>query len=288
MNLKIQQLGVALDLTDHDVILLESLKCIQQLFNINKVHFIHVIPKRKKFHDSLDQSIEKRTIDYLRSQIESRIEESDFQEDFTLSLVEEQRGFARQMHEFVLNEQIDLFIFGLKSFFKGSGYTWRTFNKYMGCHMLLVRKPITSLDKVFVPIDLDPNSHKTIQYILEELDGIILERTTFIHVSNIPKEFHYRLMVNDLKLINDLSKIDQEILRRFLSDLDGRLSDVALVILDNYKYEIAQAIVHYCISKEPDLLILGNSDSSELEMKYRGSVTDRILTYGENNILIIK
>jgi len=284
----IKQALVAVDLSKMDNQLLSYSDQFSSLLNLDKIHFVHVIPNflgRPEISFAEDNSVATAIDDRVKTLIQKKIKQQFSNDEKNPDLVVD--VLEGSPYDKILNytndKEVDLLITGHKKKSEASGLTARRIAQQAGCHVLFVTEKAKAVpDKILVPIDFSKNSANALQAALN-FKKIIpeIEITAVKVIQMLPVDYHLDFNTNPVYKEAFLVKTQKEYIS-FIKKYEIAEEALDIVFLENMNFNAARQIHNYAIDKNFDLVIMGAKGHSTFENFLYGSVTELLVDLCED------
>lgn len=276
---------VALDNSPMDQFLVRHAWKVADLFKVEKVHFMHIIPEmglpknaqiefQKRFASG--PPVEEQVREVLENVIEENWGTGSLV-DRDLGIIEG-RPYSQLMHWLEV-KNIDLLVVGQKLYSSGSGINARKLASDARCNVLFVpEKPLREGLRLLVPVDFSEYSARALKMALNWKKGQPEVRIVALHVTDLLATGYYlnrEEFENFNRFLTDTAK---DSFRQFLEDFKIPRDAVESVILRNDGTNISERIDAFASEKEVDWIIVGAQGHGAIERFLFGSVTEKLVS----------
>jgi nucleotide-binding universal stress UspA family protein len=285
-----------MDLTEMDQSILQFAQLANELFDLSKLYFVHIIPdfiapksKDLIFHKefSTDSPIDEAVKSKLEKQIATYFKQED-QDKLAVEVIEG-RPYRKLAH-WAEAKDTDLLIFGKKKKSTGSGITARRVARQINNHLLLVPEhPVEVIKRILVPMDFSDNSIRALQTALSAKKKFPEAEIRVIHLIRILTSDHYYGLTQTVSYRAEALRAAKDAYKKILLDLDASEEQVPIVYQDDEYGNVFRHLWEYTEGERPDLVIMGAQGHTGMHHFLYGSVTEDFVDYCENiPILVVR
>lgn len=272
---------VGLDLSKMDPYLIDYMQVLDQIFNIEKVVFMHNI----KLSELPNDLVSKDRLPMIQKRISTRLDEQIRQRNFIFPY--EVRVTNKNLSEIAFVKEgkaknYDLLILGNKQKLQGNGALAYKLLRLFPCPVLLIpetfRKPIQT---VISAITFSRYTHEVINWgeRFQSKDPQTKIENCFVNISKI---YHYPLMG-----AKEAEKaVQEDVLRKqkkWKNDF-GNFGEIE--VIPSGEKSVPTALLSYAEKHQADVLVLGIKSNSIIRDLMVGSVANEIFTRASDVALL--
>lgn len=271
---KLDNLLVALDLSDIDVDLIEYASFLAERLEISKVYFVHNI-KKYEISELFEEQLKDIDLDKLISdEIEEKVS-SHFNAEVATKVLISEDPYTESLLNYVVHKYtIDLVMVGNKNNHIGTGIIADKLMRMLRCDILSVPKhPVKKLENVWVGTDFSKESKKvfSLTQLLQKENNA---RITAAHIYSVPIQFSPYLKKEEM-----VPKIEEHIrekFKKFLSKLE--MPEIQTAIIRGREASVSQKLADEAAKSRADLLVVSDKGGNAFSSLMVGSVTDELFS----------
>ncbi|PHN01699.1 universal stress protein [Flavilitoribacter nigricans] len=292
----IKRAVVALDMSEVDQSILKMTDLARDIFELNKLYFIHIIPDFGApqdpdlvFHNKfttdvpVDEAVEKK----LQQSIDRHIRHRKSLE--TAIEVIEGKPYRKLAHWAEVKDA-NLLIFGKKRKSTGSGITARRAARQVGCNLFLIpENPPSTINRILVPMDFSENSVRALEQALLVRKHYPEAGIQVVHLIRTLTADHYYGLSQVASYRAEALLAARKAYDKILEQLSVSEAEVPIVFLDDHYGNVFRHLWEYTEEEQPDLVIIGAQGHSAMHHFLYGSVTEDFVDYCEGiPILVVR
>ncbi|MCB0630933.1 MAG: universal stress protein [Saprospiraceae bacterium] len=292
----IKRAMIALDLSPMDETLLKFTRLAHDLFELEKLYFVHIIPDFiSPKNEDLDFHNQFSTDSPLDEALKSRLEEKVLtffrkkdQDKLAVEVIEGRP--YQQLAKWAEVKDIDLLIFGKKKKSAGSGITAKRAARQIGCHLFMI--PETDqleINRMLVPMDFSDNSVRALLQALSVRELFPEVKIEIIHLVRTLTADHYYGLTQSAAYRAEAVLAARKAYDKILEENEISEEEAPLIIQDDDYGNVYRQLWEYSREDEPDLVIIGAQGHSAMHHFLYGSVTEDFVDYCEDiPILVVR
>ena len=275
---------VAMDLTDMDNRLLNSLHYFSDLLAVRKAYFLHVMPD---FRLPKDVDVEFHRLFSTEYPVDEKVKDKialDLAEVFGDEIpfesqvdVREGRPLNKLLHWLDVKE-INWLVVGHKRDSEGSGITARRVARHSKCNVLFVPdQPSQKIRNILIPVDFSENSARAIRRAcaFKRIDENI--NIQCLYVIDLPPNDYYLRPVPRSGFQAVLRDSAKEAYKNFLRRFELQDIPMEMNYAENTYTNISSHIHEFAQKQNVDAIIMGAQGHSPFGSFVFGSVTERLV-----------
>lgn len=273
----IENILVALDLSDIDETLIEYASFLAEKLEVEKVYFVHNI-KKYEISGLFEEHIRDINLDeVIGEELNDKVEER-FKAKAEWEVLISEDPYTESLIKYIVDKYaIDLAILGNKNKSKGTGVVSAKLLRLLKCDILSVPRNFRpKIETIWAGTDFSHASRKAFR-----IAEILQENTTAalkaIHVYSVPVQFSP--YVSQEKIAPKIEKHVKEKYQKFVKKLDYHNEIEPLIILGR-ESAVAQNIASRINTAGADLLIVTDKGANTFSTLIVGSVTEDL--FNEN------
>ncbi|MFK7936788.1 MAG: universal stress protein [Saprospiraceae bacterium] len=282
--MKLSHVLVALDMTDHDRILLQAARYLAERLDTSRTYFAHVLPQLD-FSPEVTRAIEKLNNgkNSITQQIQNRIQ-TEVEVAFLTATVDTGTILVNagkpydQISEWASTYDADLIIVGHKVQSEVYSMIATRLARNLKASVWFVPKTEkVAVNNILVPIDFSENAMRALQTAIQWKRRDDRVKITPCHVYSKSLSYYMYGEYYSWALDEDIHKYYQQyqgFLDRFAID-DSELQD--LILVENERFNTAYSIRQRARLGKFDLIMVGATGHSSLHSLVIGSVTEELL-----------
>lgn len=270
---KISNILVGLDLSDIDETLIEYSAYLADLFNAEKVYFVHNIKKyeiSELFQEQLkDLNLEEVIGEDLNEKIESKFDSKRKWEVLT-----SEDPYTEALIKYTVNKYfIQLVILGNKNQQKGTGVLSSKLLRLLNCDLLTIPRNFRpAIDNIWAGTDFSKQSRKALHI------AMMLQKNTeadvsLVHVYSFPVHFSPYIPKEDMQ--PKIEKHANERMKKFLQHL-GEEETITPLIFSAQDSSEAWQLARKAENSHVDMLIVTDTGGSTISSILVGSLTEEL------------
>lgn len=292
----IKRAVVALDLGPVDDGILRMTGLADQLFQLSKIYFVHIIPDfgapqnpDLDFHDKFTTEVPVDEV--VTSRIEKAIHHrfgSRFKQQMAIEVIEGKP--YRKLAHWAEVKDADLLVFGKKKKSSGSGITARRAARQVAANLLLVpENPPSVIKRILVPMDFSENSVRALQQAVQVSKRYPEAKIQVVHLIRTLTADHYYGLSAMANYRAEALLASRKAYEKILADLQLTEEEAPIVFLDDHYGNVFRYLWEYVEQEQPDLVIMGAQGHSAVHHFLYGSVTEDFVDYCEGiPILVVR
>ncbi|WP_338733138.1 universal stress protein [Mangrovimonas cancribranchiae] len=274
MATTINNILVALDLSDIDETLIRYASYLSHVLKAKKVYFVHNIKKyeiSELFENQLeDLNLEEMIGDELNETIENLFESKS---DWEVLISND--PYSESLISYIVNKySIQLTIVGNKNRVKGTGVVSGKLLRMLKCHLLTIPKDSKpTINNLCIGTDFSNASRKSFIMArqLKEATNCIVKA---VHIYNVPLQFSPYLPKQNL--IPTIEKHIEEKSKKFIKRLKDDAKDVAFEIIPGRSSSIDENLHEQCKKEDFDMLMVSDKGGNTFSSLLVGNVTEEL------------
>lgn len=269
---------VGLDLTKMDKVILENIKKVIELLDLNKLYFTHVAANLALPDDiastypnlmaPVDESIEK--------EIENKIASLGLPAEVEVEVNAEEGDPMDSLLKWSKIKHVDFIIMGRKTALEGSGKLPKRIAQKAPASVFFVTEDMgqNQLKKLLVPIDFSEHT----EVVLEKVENFIKEKKDaeirYIHLYDVPIGYH-----KTGKSFEEFAEIMKENAKKEFDKMvkKHKIEDHPCDFVLNKDSIKADDILKDALAKDIDLVVIGSRGRSNSAALLLGSVAERLV-----------
>lgn len=285
---------IALDLSPMDETLLQFARLMHDLFQFDKLYFVHIIPdfiapknEDLKFHKqfSTDSPLDEAVKSKLEAKIEPHFSKKD-REKCTVEVIEGRP--YRQLAKWAEVKDVDLLIFGKKKKSAGSGITAKRAARHIDCHLLMVPEiEDLKLKHILVPMDFSDNSIRALLRARSIAENLGDTKTEVIHLIRTITADHYYGLTQSVSYRAEAVLAARKAYDAMLQENEISEEEAPLIIEDDDYGNVFRRLWEYSREIEPDLVVIGAQGHSAVHHFLYGSVTEDFVDYCDDMPILV-
>jgi nucleotide-binding universal stress UspA family protein len=290
----IKRAMIALDLSPMDEVLLRFARLAHQLFELDKLYFIHIIPdfiapKNSDLDFHKQFSTDSPLDEALKSKLEASIHPHFAKKDQDKLAVEVIEGRPyQQLAKWAEVKDIDLLIFGKKRKSAGSGITSKRAARQIGCHLWMVPESAdTDISRMLVPMDFSDNSVRALQRALSVREIFPAAKLEVIHLIRTLTADHYYGLTQSAAYRAEAVLAARKAYDKILEAQEITEEEAPLIIEDDDYGNVFRRLWEYTREEEPDLVVMGAQGHTGIHHFLYGSVTEDFVDYCEDIAILV-
>ncbi|RSK40662.1 universal stress protein [Mangrovimonas spongiae] len=274
MATTINNILVALDLSDIDETLIRYASYLSHVLKAKKVYFVHNIKKyeiSELFENQLeDLNLEEMIGDELNETVENLF---DSKSDWEVLISND--PYSESLISYIVNKySIQLTIVGNKNRIKGTGVVSGKLLRMLKCHLLTIPKDAKpTINSLCIGTDFSNASRKSFIMArqLKEATSCLVKA---VHIYNVPLQFSPYLPKQNL--IPTIEKHIEEKSKKFIKRLKDDAKDVAFEIIPGRSSSIDENLHEQCKKEDFDMLMVSDKGGNTFSSLLVGNVTEEL------------
>lgn len=276
---------VALDNSPMDQFLVRHARKVADLFKVEKMHFVHIIPELGLPKDVQTEFLKRFASEtpfdeQVRGVLEKVVVENwgtGSPSEWNLDIIVG-RPYS-QLMSLLDDMNIGTLVVGQKLYSSGSGINARKLAMDARCNVLFVpEKPLRPGQMLLVPVDFSENSAKALKMALQWKKDQQEVQIVALHVTDLLATGYYFNREEFESFNRFLTDTARDSFRQFLEDFKIPRDAVESVILRNDGTGIPERINAYASEKEVDWIIVGAQGHGAIERFLFGSITEKLVS----------
>jgi len=284
---KLSNIGLFIDLSDLDVLLLQYIKKLDEVFQFDRltlIHFVALEEVSKEIGDMLPY-LDKSLDEILEEEVLEKVVEVFGEQKSSIQTKIYSGGQLDQLVEWVDAQKFDLVLLGKKSVHGGTGVFSSKVLRLTASDTLFIPETAKArIDKIALPLDFSDYTEGVVS-LAKSLAAHTGASILPVHVLKVGRqyfpyirkssEFHETL---HKKAVSHYQKLKKK---------EG-LPD-SLEIIQGQDEPVSRSIYDYAIRKGADLIVLGNKGKTDDDTLLIGSVAERMIASDKHlPVLIVK
>ncbi|MFC6100192.1 universal stress protein [Olivibacter domesticus] len=274
---------VALDMSEMDHMLISYLKVITELFNVEKIIFLHNVRLRELPSEMRGIEMLGRIKERVRKKIENQFKTSQLLFNNYEISVETEEFSENAFDRLTKQRKVDLVVLGNKQHLEGDGGLAQKLIRLLPCDMLLVPETIRSTSKKYLcTLDFSKYSKSVYnvgRFLAEKSpDNYLLS----IHVAKTP--VHFFLGLSEIEIRKLLKEETESKKMKWIKQY--QISSEIEIIQADGKH-IASTILQYAELNKVTIVIMGVKGISTITNLFIGGVTNEIFHHETNSAILI-
>lgn len=292
----IKRAVVALDLSDADQDIIRMTSMINDLYELTKLYFIHIIPDfgapqntDLEFHDKFttDVPVDEAVKTKLEKVIHPHFAAAHH-EKIAVEVIEG-KPYQKLAHWAEVKDA-DLLVFGKKKKSAGSGITARRAARQVACNLFLIpENPPSTIKRILVPMDFSDNSVRALERALQVKGSFPDAKIQVVHLIRTLTADHYYGLNQVAAYRSEAVEASRKAYEKIRTDLQLSETDAPIAYLDDPYGNVFRHLWEYTEDQQPDLVIMGAQGHSGIHNFLYGSVTEDFVDYCEGiPILVVR
>lgn len=274
---KIQNILVALDLSDIDETIIEYASFLADLLKVENVYFVHNI-KKYEISGLFEEHLRDINLDeVIGEELNDKVEEK-FKATANWEVLISEDPYTESLIKYIVDKYaIDLAILGNKNKSKGTGVVSSKLLRLLKCDILSVPRNVKAkMDTIWAGTDFSHASGKAFR-IAEMLQKNTSSTLKAIHVYSMPVQFSP--YVSQEKMAPKIEQHVKEKYQKFIKKLNYP-NEVEPLIIMGRESAVAQNIASRVKAAGVDMLIVTDKGANTFSTLMVGSVTEDL--FNEN------
>lgn len=287
---------IALDLSPMDEVLLRFARMAHDLFELDKLYFVHIIPDfiapknaDLNFHKqfSTDSPLDEAVKHKLEAKIHPHFGTED-QEKLAVEVIEGRP--YQQLAKWAQVKDADLVIFGKKKKSAGSGITAKRAARQIDCHLWMIPETEPGPPKrILVPMDFSDNSKRALQRALSMRTLFPAAKIEVIHLIRTMMADHYYGLTQSASYRAEAVLAARKAYDKVLLENEITEEEAPLIIEDDDYGNVFRRLWEYAREDAPDLVVIGAQGHTAMHHFLYGSVTEDFVDYCDDiPILVVR
>jgi nucleotide-binding universal stress UspA family protein len=284
---KLKNIGLFIDLSDIDTLLLQYIQKLDEVFDFDKltlIHFVALEEVSKEIGDMLPY-LDKSLNEILEEVVLEKVEAVFKERKSSIKVKIYSGGHLDQLVEWVDQQKFDLVVLGKKSVHGGSGVFSSKVVRLTSSNTLFI--PETSkatIQKIVLPLDFSEYSE----------DIASLAKSLSLHTSAVLLPVHVlKHGMQYFPYIRKPSEFQQELEDKAVSNYMKLKKKTGLSenmeISKGQDVAVSQSLYDFSIRNGADLIVLGNKGKTNDDTLLIGSVAERMIATDKHlPVLIVK
>jgi nucleotide-binding universal stress UspA family protein len=284
---KLKNIGLFIDLSDIDILLLEYIQKLDEVFDFDQltlIHFVALEEVSKEIGDMLPY-LDKSLNEILEEVVLEKVEAVFKERKSSIKVKIYSGGHLDQLVEWVDQQKFDLVVMGKKSVHGGSGVFSSKVVRLTSSNTLFI--PETSkatIQKIVLPLDFSEYSE----------DIAFLAKSLSLHTSAVLLPVHVlKHGMQYFPYIRKPSEFQKEIEEKAVSNYMKLKKKTGLSenmeIIKGQDVAVSQSLYDFAIRNGADLIVLGNKGKTNDDTLLIGSVAERMIATDKHlPVLILK
>lgn len=274
---------VALDMSEMDYTLISYLKVITELFNTEKIIFLHNVRLRELPNEMRGIEMLGKIKERVKARIENQFKASQLLFNNHEIRVETEEFSENAFDRVIKQHKVDLVILGNKQHLEGDGGLAQKLARLLPCDMLLIPETIRlSSKKYLCAIDFSKYS-KRVYNVGKFLAGKSPHNQLLLmHVAKVPVHFFLGLSETEIR---KLLKEETESKKTKWVKQHQISSEIEIIQADGK--HIASTILQYAALNKAAIVIMGVKGISTITNLFIGGVTNEMFHHETNSAILI-
>ena len=283
---KINNILVALDLSDIDSTLIEYASFIADTLHVKKVYFVHNI-KKFEISELFEEQLKGINLDEIIGDELNEKVEREFTSSANWEVLISEDPYSESLINYIVNKyEIQLALIGNKNKSNGTGVVSGKLLRMLKCSILSIpknAKPI--ITNIWVGTDFSPASQKVFE-LAENLQSIMTAKVKAVHIYNVPVQFSPYIPKEHLNLKIEIHL--KEKYEKFIKKIKFK-GDLTSEIIHGKDSGVAEKLRTKAEGSGADLIMVGDKGRNTFSSLLVGSITEEIFNQDlEIPLLIVK
>ncbi|RTE52779.1 universal stress protein [Arenibacter aquaticus] len=270
---EINNILVALDLSDIDNTLIDYASFIAESLKVKKVYFVHNI-KKYEISELFEEQLRDLNMDeIIGDELNEKVSEK-FTASSEWEVLISEDPYSESLINYIVNKyEVQLALIGNKNRSKGTGVVSGKLLRLLKCNILSVPKNAQPLiSNIWAGTDFSSASKKVFS-VAETLQGITGAKVKAVHVYNVPVQFSPYIPKEhlDVKIEGHLKEKSGKFIKRI-----GYKGDLTTEIIPGRDTGVAEKLRVKAKSSNVDLIIVGDKGKNTFSSLLVGSVTEEL------------
>ncbi|CAM4318997.1 universal stress protein [Gillisia hiemivivida] len=269
----INNILVALDLSDIDDTLINYASFIAETLKVDKVYFVHNI-KKYEISALFEEQLKNLNLDeIIGDELNEKVEEK-FKAPVEWEVLISEDPYSESLINYIVNKyEIQLAIIGNKNKVKGSGVVSMKLLRMLKCNILSIPKNAKpEITNIWAGADFSTASKKVFE-LTDLLQNSTNANAKAVHVYNMPVQFSPYIPKENLDL--KIEKHLKERYEKFVKKLH-LTRELELEIIPGRETGVAEKLQIKAKNSKVDLIVLGDKGGNTFSSLLIGSVTEEL------------
>lgn len=273
---KLNNILVALDLSDIDNTLINYASFLSDALKVEKVYFVHNI-KKYEISSLFDEQLKDINLDEVIGDELNEKVESQFKGKAEWEVLISEDPYTESLINYITNKYyIDLVITGNKKRHKGTGVVSNKLLRILKCDILSIPRDFSpKISNIWAGTDFSRESRKIFD-IAHMLQDATSAPVTAAHVFSVPVQFSP--YVPKEAMAPKIEKHAQHKNEKYLSKLNYK-GEITSIIIPGRDASVARNLLDYAKKNKVDILIVADKGANNISSLLVGSVTEEL--FGE-------
>lgn len=274
MTHTINNILVALDLSDIDNTLIRYASYIADVLKAEKVYFVHNI-KKYEISELFENELAGLNLEEMIGDELNETLENAFESNVEWEVLISNDSYTESLINYIVNKyEIQLTLVGNKNKVKGTGVISGKLLRMLKCHLLTIPNHArTKIDKLCIGTDFSNASKRgfAMADTLRQNTGCFVKA---MHIYNVPLQFSPYLPKETL--IPTVKKHIEEKSRKFMKRIKDVGDDIALEIVPGRSSSVSENLREQCKKENFDVLMVSDKGGNTFSSLLVGSVTEEL------------
>ncbi len=281
---------VAMDLTEMDDALIQSVVRLSEAFKLEKVYFVH-IEKKLELPDEIDLKSFNADVpvdETIEGMIDAEIKRvggSNLKVPYAVEVIEGKP--SQQILHWAKIKRVDLIVVGRKSGLKGKGTLSHKIARLAPCSVVYVPEILPGkFTNFIVPVNFTETSKLALEYAIELCSSSNKGYIICLHVYEVPAGYHYSGKSYE-EFAEIMKKNAEKKFKEWIAGIDLKGVEVRDEYILDKNDDIAQAIYNFSVRQQTSDIVIGSKGRTEAAAFILGSVAEKLADLNKQMPLFI-